>query len=130
MARHIIATLNVWVDSDTTGLPSGLHTSADGKTFNMVIKPNVDKPIFDHIAHNPNLDPIQSIIAHEMGHFVARLTADPTHREASIFNLHVPLVPAEKKAWDIGEAINPQIDKTLRDSAMRSYRQLDQERGL
>jgi hypothetical protein len=122
--RKQIANLEVWIDDTKDGIPTGLHSASDNYHFAMVIKPTVDNEVLERLKHNPQLKPIQSIIAHELGHFVARLTHDSTHKGKGIYG-NTPLVPTEEKAWEIGRVINPQVDEQIVTQALSSYKERD-----
>lgn len=61
---------------------------------------------------------VQTSLAHELGHFVAMVTGDPTHGNIAA----VTRLPGEKKAWELAEKILPgKINKLQKQLGLRSY---------
>jgi hypothetical protein len=78
------------------------------------------------------LDLVQSIIAHELGHFVAHITKCPTHNQSTFDKIPVTIngeaavvgvsVPAEIKAWTLaGEILGDKLNQKLRTAATATY---------
>ena len=66
----------------------------------------------------------ETTFAHELGHVVALIMHDPSHDPmyqfmAQVANDARPLVPAEKKAWQLAHTINPKLDTRVEDAALR-----------
>jgi|ERR1700674_332973 len=128
-----IATLDVII-SDGIGdrladYPSGmLAPSNDGTRdhYTVTLRPKVDGPILDAIREPRNLDNVETLLAHELGHFVATLFADPSHDRrmkllSMLLNDSSLNLNAEKKAWEIGEKIYPQLNQRLKAKALQGY---------
>ena len=75
---------------------------------------------------------MQTIIAHELGHFVAHITGCPTHKRDKFQEVTTMVngketaigvsVPAEMKAWTLaGEILGDKLNKPLRDVATATY---------
>lgn len=66
-------------------------------------------------SDNPK-EAVQTIVAHELGHFVAAITKDATHEK--LFRFMLGPLPAENKAWEIAENILPDLDQRLKRKVM------------
>lgn len=70
----------------------------------------------------------ETTFSHELGHVVALIMHDPTH--SPIYHVLArmtgdarPLVPAEKKAWELAHIINPKLDTRVEVAAIHSTEQ-------
>jgi hypothetical protein len=122
-----IAQLNILVSDGNHEGPSPSHLARIGpREFNIVLNPIGDKYTLATFSQPTTLNALQSILAHEMGHFVATITGDPTHQ-----GKHA--LPAEIKAWTVADAIaksaGTTIDPSVRNFALNGYEAKDfQER--
>lgn len=121
-----IAALLVSIDTESNGVPSELNGNGTNR-FELILRPKVDNHFLSAVPNvNTNLDTMQTIIAHELGHFVAKITNDITHRNHGIDDF-VPMVDTENKAWQIAEVINPKVDKAIKSWALSTYQMRDDQ---
>jgi hypothetical protein len=126
-----IATLDV-VISDGIGdpladFPSGMLPPRGERThYTVTLRPKVDGQILQSIKEPRNLESVETLLAHELGHFVATIFSDPSHNP-NLKILSVLIgdstlnVPAEKKAWELGEIINPRLNQSIKQKALEGY---------
>lgn len=127
--KKVLATLTITLDTDSLG-SSGTFSN-DGKDFQMLIKTEGGKP---HSLDNPSdydfrigsLKTLQTVIAHELGHFVSIITKDETHdldkmRMYQIFQEPDLILPAERKAWKIAHLIYPDLDTENEKASLKTY---------
>jgi hypothetical protein len=68
----------------------------------------------------------QTVAAHELGHFLALISKDPTHsREAlrhhqTMFG-ELASIPAEKRAWELAHLIYPNLDRGNETKSLKTY---------
>jgi hypothetical protein len=67
----------------------------------------------------------ETVLAHELGHVIASIFQEPSHNPAlkmlaQILGEQV-LVPTEKRAWQLGEAIYPELSQAQKNQAIQSY---------
>jgi hypothetical protein len=135
-----IATLDV-VISDGVGdplanRPSGMLPPGNGRTnYTVTLRPKIDAPILESIHEKANIPNMETLLAHELGHFVAEVFGDPTHNKATkylatLLGESSLIVPAEKRAWEIGEIINPKLNRNIRARALQGYASNGQEGAL
>jgi hypothetical protein len=88
-------------------------------SYSVMWTPQNDKYIT--ASHGIELTPqdATSILAHELGHVIAMIVEkapkDPR------FSSPLDLLRAERRAWEIGEQINPKINQELRAKALSTY---------
>ena len=118
--KRKIATLDVYVSDDKTA--SGTRQTSPS-TFELTM--NAGSPC------NPTIGRLefQTIMAHELGHFVALVTHDPTHNVPVVEHLlsritgdASALVPGEKRAWEIAREILPNLDTAKEKKCLDSYK--------
>lgn len=117
-------------DSPFTEFPSSTTQShVNGYNFRVVLTPRQDMRVFKFAGvKNPNLNTLQTVLAHELGHVVSYITNDPSHNQESPEKaLAAPHVPAETKAWEIASEIQPDFDVKIRDFVLDEYRKMDKE---
>lgn len=123
-----LATLTIILSDDNQGASSNLSFPADGSpNYSLIIKPNVDKVILSAAREPLNMANLETILAHELGHFIADVLKDKTHspailRLARMMDDSRLLFPAENKAWKLGEIINPSLNKHIEDFALEGYK--------
>jgi hypothetical protein len=119
--KQLLATLRFYVDNDTPNLSSAEEQTGPNE-YEINIRPENDRKFSEMLNIPETREATQSIIAHELGHFIATVTHDPTHQPLyRVFN--GPLA-GETKAWDIAEKIVP-IEKKVRKIALNSYKEND-----
>jgi hypothetical protein len=121
-----VATLEVWYDDETTHPETGgpfvshLETNVQNgelQPFKLVVNPAADhqwlaeKPLANDRAK------FASIIAHELGHFVAILMKSKWQTVLQAFDR----LPGEREAWNIAHYINPNINAEVKQLALASY---------
>jgi hypothetical protein len=111
-----LATLRLIV-SDETG-PSGLREDGDNQ-YTITLRRSDSKTLRE------SRDFIQTTLAHELGHFVAKVTHDDSHHSsdhvlAMIFGPQA-LMPAEEKAWKIAHKIHPTLNRKIEAYDMGTY---------
>lgn len=121
--KKLLATLNVYVDMDETATPSGIRKT-DGNDYELVMYPNQDCIPCD------TRHAFQTIMAHELGHFVAMVTRDPSHHPANRLmamlagkNSAAAELPGEIKAWELARTISPDLDRKTEQECTDSYRE-------
>lgn len=123
--KRLVANLKVVFDPTDTKQPSGIER--ENGEFTLILRPYKDAQFLNEA--NPLGDhrrTLQTIIAHELGHFVAMITKDPTHNNPLEQYGLAPLTPGEQKAWEIAKEIVPDIDPNLENKAMESYKKQDE----
>jgi hypothetical protein len=128
--QSTIATLDVIV-SDGVGDPLGEYSTGllpprEGNHFKLTIRPKIDAPILANIKEPLNRQNMETLLAHELGHFVAILFSDPTHDRTMrllsvILNDSTLNLQAEAKAWELGEIIKPKLNKRIEHYALSGY---------
>lgn len=121
--KRKIASLDVYVDSDSQD-SSGTKQIGPNQ---FVIQLNPKQEIDGTGRLNLNSTrQLQTTLAHELGHFVALITGDQTHKRE--FQMYYqltgdtsPLIPAEKLAWELAHEIKPDLDTENERLAMESY---------
>jgi hypothetical protein len=131
--KRKIATLEVWID-ETEGAKSALQARMSSDEFRLIIAPNEDEQ-----SKGPGNLP--SIIAHELGHFMAHLLKDKAHtrlnRLAPIVNFRKMVgdwsnqlekrftreveLPTEVQAWKYADMIYPNVKQEIRAAALYTY---------
>jgi hypothetical protein len=113
--RERIATIEVYVDTESSDASATRQTSVDSfrVTINAKGKRFTDRSLF------------QTTLAHELGHVVALLTRDPTHKDeyhnySQMTGDSSLLIPAEKKAWALASDMVP-LDKTEERRCLKTY---------
>jgi hypothetical protein len=79
-----------------------------------------------HLRDNrirPTPEALVAILAHELGHFTARLLTPQMTRQAFQSGFRTPM---EQQAWDIALKIAPNADQKVRDAALAGYAEGDQ----
>jgi len=107
---------------DDTG-SSGSRPTGKG-TYKVVLRPIADKAIDSTSWDAKNA--AETVLAHELGHVIAHIFHDPTHKPSLQWLAHMTdnnllLVPAEKLAWKLGKTIYPKLDKEQANKALASY---------
>lgn len=112
-----IGTLTLYIDDSDKhlDLSSGFFTAKNGD-YELWIRPNADNHLAGHSLTNHEF---QTVIAHELGHFLATLSNDPTH--SSLMHVFLPTY-GEVRAWQLAEQIKPDLDKGIKAIA---YSKLD-----
>lgn len=121
-----IATLNVYLD-DSTDHPdcsSALACQPDGQ-FEMWIRPNADSQFMDKAGFKSTMHNYRTVLAHELGHFLAALTQDPIHKLSDALH-KTPLAPIinemrEEKAWELAKEIEPELNPEMQTQALNTY---------
>lgn len=125
---RLLASLDVVgvTDSSTS---TGLFTPEQTKKGNYAILLNLPEAASVIVGAGESLtrDNLETVLAHELGHFIANVFHDPTHDEDKIKKAWDAedgklLVPTEIKAWDLAEVIKPNLNKTIREYALKSYK--------
>jgi hypothetical protein len=126
-----IATLDVVISdgiNDPLGdFPSGmLKPRGDRSHYTITLRPKVDGPILEAIRQPRNLASVETLLAHELGHFVATVFNDPTHNpKLKILSVMIGdsrlNIAAEEKAWELGEIINPKLSQGIKHAALEGY---------
>jgi hypothetical protein len=124
---EVVATLQVVIRRGLRGAgESSLLGKIDNQHFFLVLRPDADKLIIESLKNKSttNREYAESVIAHELGHFVAYLLNDPSHSKLQKeLRIDVP----EKKAWHIAEKIGP-VSKDIEKDALIGYaKEADQE---
>jgi hypothetical protein len=106
---------------------SSMHPPQDGGIdWLITLRPNADNAI---VADSwKEKDIAESILAHELGHFVARIFRDPTHNPvyrflAREFDDNSMLLPAEKRAYELGRKIYPNLSQAAEKRALATYKE-------
>src|SRR5208283_284300 len=113
-----IANLEVWIDSDSP-IPTRMARSKDdGSKYCLILNPK-DECKLESLGIATNC-PAKwtSIIAHEVGHFIAWLFNSPLQSE--VMTAIAPIV-AEKYAWDLAHYVNPNVNPTVKQAALSTY---------
>jgi hypothetical protein len=119
-----IATLEVFVNTNPEAIS---YTRRTGKVeFKIQLSPDVQGRREAGLPPDDSIEGFRTVLAHELGHFVALLTKDETHNPVNqlMFRLTgdpTPLRQAEKKAWAIAHEIYPNLDREDERSALASY---------
>ena len=99
-------------DPKKQGRPSGSAFNPETRT--LIIAPLEDEKNFTATGIKTDSSPatvMETILAHELGHFIASLLKDPSHSP-----IIIPLLgrfPGEKVAWNIANKTGVNIDKQL-----------------
>ena len=141
MNRIKIASLDVYINDDDK-IPSRLG-KVGPKEYELDVCPLVDERLLENLKKHgriegSTIDLMQSIIAHELGHFVAHITKCPTHARDSFTDVKTTVngvesvvgisLPAEVRAWTLaGEMLGDKLNKKLRDVATYGYMFAEQE---
>lgn len=119
--KQLMAELKVYVDMDRTDMPSGVVNDGRGN-FTLVMYPN------QACVPAKTREEFQTVMAHELGHFIAIVTQDPTHgqrRNVMFRQIDNPTpadqLPGERKAWELAEKINPDLNKKIAADCIGSY---------
>lgn len=117
--KRKIASLDVYIDLDTTDTASNMRQY--GST-------NYELTMYPNQGYTPakTRDQFQSIMAHELGHFVAMVSRDPTHySDAALMGKLVKsptlALAGERKAWEIAHTILPTLLDSTEQSCLKSY---------
>lgn len=118
--KRLLARLEVFVDVDSTDKSSGIR-SDDGRNFELVLYPQQrDYPMKD-------MHDFQTVFAHELGHFIAHATHDPTHRPKQLIQDTLTgqvcdlNIPAERRAWEFAKQMSPDLNQETMAHAISSY---------
>jgi hypothetical protein len=117
--QRLVATLQVIVD-DASSWPSHYQSPQFGEPHKLVLNPNADKDGFKEMGFVLTEKSLPSIMAHELGHFVAQLTGVPSHNTSRYIPPPVRL-QAEKDAWELAEKMVP-VDSEVKEIALNTYR--------
>jgi len=101
---------------DTTGGTMPSRTDNFQGENRIILAPDVDSKI---LGHTMTINDGLTIVAHEIGHYLCRLFRIPSHNPL-LAQAGVRL-PAEQDAWYLAEKVNPDLDKKIRDSALKGY---------
>jgi predicted metalloprotease len=135
MRRMKIASLDVYLNDDDK-VPSRL-TNSGPKQFELDICPMMDERLLNSFKKKgmitgSTVELMQTIIAHELGHFVAHITGCPTHKHDKFQKIETEVggkktivgvsVGAEMQAWTIaGHILGDSLNKQLRAVATATY---------
>jgi hypothetical protein len=116
--KRKVATLEVFIDTDITDMASACaQTGRD--TYILIMCPNQTNAI-----PCKTRDEFQTIMAHELGHFVALVTRDPTHYSNAVAQIPgstTAMIPGERKAWQIAHTILPTLLPSSERLCLASY---------
>lgn len=91
--KKLLATLNLYVDLDPAPQDvSGLR--GDGRNFDLTMYP------YQQGAPCENRHEFQTILAHELGHFVGIVTRDPSHGQRVQQNKVMAIRAGDDRAFD------------------------------
>ena len=112
-----IASLDVYINQESE---DSAFTTGDRGKFVICINRGPAEMAIDTPAQ------FQDVLAHELGHFVALLSKDPTQSSEVKFLANLTgdqsfVISAEKKAWELGKKIRPAIDGEQEKLAMATY---------
>lgn len=117
-----LATLTIYLDNEadgynTDGLTSAFQTNdpVPGE-WSLVLRPKADA---SHMGRVLTVKDGETIMAHELGHFLATFLKYPSH-DSLAASVGV-VTPAEREAWRIGKIINPKLDYQMMDAAIAGY---------
>lgn len=117
-----IAKLEVFIDDNgkVSGVPSSFtQRHPDGHNYRIVLVPDSDASILAAAGVAPGTESTQTILAHELGHFVDLVTnPDATVGEDAYLSAKLPV---ETKAWEIAEKIKPDVDPRIKDYVLKKY---------
>ena len=124
-----IATLQVIVTNDeefkqggkTHKVPkSSAIFTADPPNYRLYLNPVEDVKSMESVGTPCDGETmLQTIMAHELGHFICLLTQDETHNP--LYCLLFGQMNGEKKAWELAEKMFPAYDKILKETALKSH---------
>ena len=127
--KKLLGTLQVWLDMDETRLPSGIQQVA-AREWDLVMRPTKDIRLLPEAAGRAGF---QTIMAHEMGHFIAQITRDPvsdkrnwafgTLPDGSKTPSPLSVLGEEKLAWKLARIANPDLLPKIEEYALRGYQQ-------
>jgi hypothetical protein len=123
-----IATLNVYLDESTehSDISSAVRSRDENGVYELWLRPFVDGKILkENAGYELTTKGFQTIVAHELGHFLAMITLDPTHSKLAYFIMGQTV--GERKAWKLANEIKPDLDKGLEKIALD---QAEKVRGI
>ncbi len=120
--KRKVATLDVYIDPEST---DSSVTSGSYGPGNYSI--TINKGEEPHAV--TNMGKFQSTLAHELGHFVGLLTMDASHdvrlaremRDNGTQGRQILSLPAERKAWEFANIINPYINPEDIKNSLATY---------
>jgi hypothetical protein len=122
--KRKLATLELWVD-DEQPIPTRMMQNKNNETeYRLTINPS-DQKLFEHgrVAEEPRK--WASIIAHEVGHFVAHVFHSPL-QDPDVAKVVGPIY-GEREAWDLAYYTNPGINQKIKQFALATYEQAQKE---
>ena len=120
--KRKVATLDVYIDPESTD--SSVTSGSYGPGNYSITINKGEKP---HAV--TNMGKFQSTLAHELGHFVGLLTMDASHdvrlaremRDNGTQGRQILSLPAERKAWEFANIINPYINPEDIKNSLATY---------
>lgn len=128
--KRKIATINIYQDD---GVEGAVSEAVGEKEYSISLNPSVDLKAFNESAEK-KVKTVkekgfveESILAHELGHIVAKIFSDPSHNRennflAQMFRNNALLLPAEKRAWKIAHSMGLPLSKEAEEVGMASYK--------
>ena len=118
---ELIATLEFWYEPNPNPDKSSAERQIGPKEYQIFLRPKSDSGFLKQLKVPETQKAVESIMAHELGHFLAQVMRDPTHNPM-LRQLLGPLA-GEEKAWKLAEKITD-IDSTVEKKALDTYRKL------
>ncbi len=113
-----IANLEVWID-DQSPIPTRMARSRDdGSKYCLIINPGDECQLSKLGIASKAIGKWTSILAHEVGHFIAWVFNSPLQSDAA---LTLAPILAEKYAWDMAYYVNPNINNDVKQKALATY---------
>lgn len=117
-AAKYVAGLKLYIDFEEKEKSSTQMGRIGGESYIVICPNGVDK-IKTKIQ-------FFTVLAHELGHWIAKQRESKTHSEEANFLAHLTgdgrfMLPAEKEAWAWAEKIVPDLDKDFKAGALQSY---------
>lgn len=124
--EQTIAVITIKITDDMTNphLSSFSRPENDGINWTVTLRPNADFKLMPKSRTVQNA--VQNVMAHELGHVIARITFDPAHDPINVFLAQMSndgrfMIPAEKKANTLAGIVYPAYNHKLAKQALKTY---------
>jgi hypothetical protein len=113
--RKLLGQVSVYLDNASTDVSSHIEAIERGKTYEIVLTPQVDKDEMEYrgIPYH-GISNTATTLAHEFGHLIGELL----HTSAAWGSNELA---GEKEAWNLAEIANPHLEKQQEKAALGTY---------
>jgi hypothetical protein len=116
--KELLGTLHFYVTDENMGMSSA-EKQTGPKEYEICIRPIADKTFAEMLEMPININTLETIISHELGHFVASISQDVSHNP--MYRMTFGPYDGEKRAWELAHEIKPDLNPLIERKALGSY---------